>query len=437
MDIASRPFPILFAPPADEGDPLQTWWARPRTLTEWVQELALMANDISGATMNAAAVANSDGATMNAAAVANSDGATTMNADIIVPAAFDATDRLSSLVAPTSEFFLESTRLFYDNQRCRWVALKAFNKWRWNVWRRRPQCGVDLIMNEPVQNRDAILLTDTRNKAVYCFHRRDLFTNLMTKITAAEEMLPTPRPPTNPWTNQPLTPAQTIAVCQAILYDSAIRGRCPPTLFAAFCAARYDLRRFESDNASLLAQYAINSYFADIHEHNRDTVVDTVLELLRDSGVSYSAIAFRRWVRATPMTPIHREWLALVRDYTLHMNLHIEPRRHWYSDAGIYADVRSLYRRTPVGEAAGPRLRLLRRDGFTIQVGGTGATAESAAALATPSPISMAVLHLAGLVAPTAPPTPDVSGNTADAAESEAISALLMLLQGTNMHEYE
>jgi hypothetical protein len=49
----------------------------------------------------------------------------------------------------------------------------------------------------------------------------------------------------------------------------------------------------------------------------------------------------------------------------------------------------------------------------------------------------MAVLHLAGLVAPTAPPTPDVSGNTADAAESEAISALLMLLQGTNMHEYE
>jgi hypothetical protein len=411
MDISPRAFSLLFPAPIDDADPLQIWWARPRTLSEWVQELGQIANDVSGSA--------------------------SISGDSIIPAAFDATDRLSSLTRPILEFFRASTELFLANQRARWAALKAFNIWRYRVWRRRPQCGVDLIMNEPVQNRDAILVTDTRNKAVYCFHRRDLFTNLMTKITAAEEMLPTPRPPTNPWTNQPLTLAQTITICQAILYDSAIRGRCPPTLFAAFCAARYDLNRFESENSSLLAQYAIHSYFADIHEHNRETVVDTALELLRDSDVSYSAIAFRRWIRQTPLTPIHREWLSLVRDYTLHINLHIEPRRHWYHDTAIYADVRALYQRTPVGEAAGPRLRLLRRDGFTIPVGGTGVTAETAAALATPSPLSMAVLHLTGLVAPTTPaiPTPDPSGN--DTAEADAVSTLLMLLHGTNMYQYE
>ena len=413
--ITPRPFDILVPRPVDDSDPLQIWWARPRTLTEWIHELTQLGQDVSGSVTTAT---------------------DSISGDTLVPAAFDATDHLSTLVTHTAEFFRESTSLFYENQRSRWAALKAFNIWRYRVWRKTPQCNLDLIMNEPVPARDAIYLTDTRNRAVYCFHRRDLFSNLMTKITAAEEMLPTPRQPTNPWTNQPLTLGQTIAVCHALLQHSAARGRCPPTLFAAFCAARYNLNRFESDNASLLAQYAINSYFADLHDHNRETVADTALELLRDSGASYSAVAFRRWLRATPLTQIHRDWLALVRDYTLHMNLHIEPRRHWYSDAGIYSDVRALYRLTPVGEAAGPRLRLLRRDGFTVQVGGTGVTAASAATLATPSPLSMAVLHLAGLVSPAPasaviPTTAaiDVSGD----AEADAISTLLMLLQGNNM----
>lgn len=430
----SHPFSLLFPPPADEANPLQQWWSRPRSLTEWVQELGQIATDVSGAP------APVEGETLIAA-----------------PAPIDSISSLTPLQSTaTPEFLRASTELFYAHQRARWVARKAFNKWRTRVWRKRPQCGVDLIMNEPVAPRDAIYLTDTRNRAIYCFHRRDLFTNLMTKITAAEEMLPTPRPPTNPWTNQPLTLAQTIAVCQALLQDSVARGRCPPTLFAAFCAARYDLPRFESENSSLLAQYAINSYFTDIHDHNREVVVDTALELLRDSGVNYSAVAFRRWMRTGSTSLIHREWLSLVRDYTLHMNLHIQSRRHWYTDAAIYTDVRALYRRTPVGEPAGPRLRML-RNGLSIHVGPqviTPATAPTTATLSTiPSPLSMAVLHLAGLasdttltapIAPTAPTaaTTDASGNantstTTDTDEADALSALLMLLQGTNLYQYE
>lgn len=333
------PLSLLLPLPANPA--LHTWWSRSLTLRAWFNTLKqLTAEEIATAA------------------------ATTVSGDTILPgfesAGLASLETLSVSAPVTADFVQNSWDIFYANQRARWLALKAFNKWRWNIWRKRPQCGVDMIMNDPVEPRDALYLTDTRNRAVYCFHRRDMFTSLMSRLSAADEMLPTPRPPTNPWTNQELTLGQTITVCQAILQHAASRGRCPPTLFAAFCAAGYNLRRFESENTSFLAQHAITAYFKDLHEHNRETVADTMIELLRDSAVRYSAVAVRRWLRVTPQTPIHREWLAMVRDYTLHINLHIQPRRHWYHDIAIYTDVRELFRRTPLEDPAGPRLRLLR-----------------------------------------------------------------------------
>jgi hypothetical protein len=70
----------------------------------------------------------------------------------------------------------------------------------------------------------------------------------------------------------------------------------------------------------------------------------------------------RRWFRQTPVTPLHREWLDLARDYTLHLNLHIQPRPSWHDDTGIARDVRRLYARTDFSGAISPRLRLLRAD---------------------------------------------------------------------------
>lgn len=378
---------LLLAPARVSSVPL-TWWERDYTLTEWIQELQRQMQDVSGITVVEGAAA-------------------------------------SSSTETTTTDISTSLSLFYANQRIRWLAHKTLNKWRWNIWSKRPQCGVDLILNDPILPTDAVFLTDTRNRAVYAFHYRDLFTNLLTKITASDEMLPSPRPPTNPWTNQPLTQAQTIAVCHALLQHYAARRRCPPTLFAAFCEARFDLRRFESENTALLAQHAIASYFKDLHEHNQEPVADTALELLRDSGVRYSAVAFRRWLRQTPLTPLHREWLSLVRDYTLHLNLHLEPRRHWHSETGIYRDVRELFSRTPLENPAGPRLRLLQ---------GLNALPLSAT---NSAPFSTAVLHLNSL-GETLITTPgeevllhaqiDISGST---LQSQATAALLLLLQQT------
>ncbi len=252
------------------------------------------------------------------------------------------------------------TAIFEENQRRRWLARTVWHRLTQRIWRRRTQCNVDMIDMVEVSDADAILVTDAAHRTVYRFHRRDLFNTLLSNICMSEEMLPNPRAPRNPWTNAPFTYGQIVGVCQSLLQDYARHGRCPPVLFSAFWAAQFDVRRFAAENASLLGQHAITAYFKDINDHNRDTVADTIIQLLTEAGIACTPVGVRRWLRASPLTAGHREWLRLASDYTLYMNLHVQVRAHWHSDEMIQRDVRRLHQRHPVSDAAGPRLRALR-----------------------------------------------------------------------------
>jgi len=258
------------------------------------------------------------------------------------------------------EDYLERLKtLFYSNQRQRWLARIVLLRWTQRVWRRKTQCNVDMIDMAEVADRDAIFLTDTRHHTVFRFHRRDIFTNLLSNICMSDEMLPTPRYPTNPWTNAKLTLAQTIGLCQQLAADFGRRGQCPPVLFAAFWAARFNLKKFQEKNSSLLAQHAVTSFFKDLNDQTHTVVYDTITNLLNSAGLDYSPVAIRRWLRQTPVTPLHREWLELVRDYTLYINLHVQVRNTWHSEEYIYSDVRRLYTRTSLRNPPSQRLQLL------------------------------------------------------------------------------
>lgn len=250
--------------------------------------------------------------------------------------------------------------LFYNNQRKRWLARMTLQRWTQRVWLKRTQCNVDMIDMTEIPEKDAIFLTDTKHHQIYRFHKNDVFTNLLTNLGMADEMLPSPRYPTNPWTNTKLTMAQTMTICQQLVRDYAARGLCPPVIFAAFWASRFSLRRFQDQNSALLSQQAIRSFFKDLHEHNMSTVLDTITNLLYAANVDFSMTGFSRWLRQTPQTPIHREWLQMARDYTLYINLHIQVRARWYTEDYIHADVRALYDRTMIPDATSARMRLLR-----------------------------------------------------------------------------
>jgi len=255
--------------------------------------------------------------------------------------------------------FLQSvTAIFSDNQRARWLASVVLQRWKQRVWKRRTQCNVDLIDMVEFKDRDAILITDTKQRQIFRFHRRDLFSNLIANICMSEEMMPYPRIPTNPWSNVPWTLGQMMSVCTQLSLDYAQRGKCPPVLLAAFCEARFDLKRFKQDNASMLSQHAIYSYFKDLTAENMATVYDTLTQLLTSANLGYSSNAISRWLKQVPQTALHRDWLLLVRDYTVYINLHVQIRPNWRSVIDIRHDVRALYRRT-TAELPGRSLRVL------------------------------------------------------------------------------
>jgi hypothetical protein len=257
------------------------------------------------------------------------------------------------------DMFIILKGIFFRTQRKRWLANKVIQHWRYRIWSRKTLCNIDLIDMLPVHPSYAIRLTDTHHKQIYTFHMTDLFNNVLHNICMSDDMLPAPRQPTNPWSNVPLTLAQTIYICQQLTTHYASHGRCPPVLFSAFCESRYDIHTFREAHASLLSQYAIASYFKEIHEDNMETILDTMFQLLTGARVTYMSSILRRWLRQTPMSSIHREWLALIKDYTLYMNLHVQVRSSWRTDAAIFDDVRNLYGRTSFPDQSSVRVRML------------------------------------------------------------------------------
>ena len=250
--------------------------------------------------------------------------------------------------------------VFATNQRKRWLARVVQLKWTQRVWLKKTQCNVDMIDMAPIADADAIFMTDTKHRQIFRFHRRDIFTNLLSNICMSDEMLPMPREPTNPWNNSPLTMAQTIGLCTQLVQDFAKRGKCPPVLFSAFWAARFSLKRFQDENSALLSQHAIVAYFKDLHADNIHVVEETIMNLLTAASLDYSPTAIRRWLHQTPHTQLHRDWLAMARDYTMYVNLHIQARAHWYTVERIHSDVARLYNRMVLPNPISNRVRALR-----------------------------------------------------------------------------
>jgi hypothetical protein len=250
--------------------------------------------------------------------------------------------------------------LFHENQRRRWLARVVIQRLSQRIWTKRPACNVDLIDLQPVRAADAITVTDTTNNCIYRFHRRDLLNTVMSNLTLSDEFMPTPRHPTNPWTNEPFTRAQTMAVCHRLSADFVKRGRCPPPLLSAFWAANFSIKRFLAENSAVLSQYAIRNFFQEINDDNFSTLYDTMMGLLSDAGVDFSPTRVRRWLNTTPVTPTHQLWINFCRDYTLYLNLHIQARPTWYSPEHIYRDVHTLFANTRMPDPSSTRLRVIR-----------------------------------------------------------------------------
>lgn len=208
---------------------------------------------------------------------------------------------------------------------------------RYRIWSRRPVCNIDLITLEPIADADAFELMDTHERCIYRFHRSNMYKSIITNLGTATTMIAEPRAPTNPYTNNPLTLAQTISVCKRL----AATVPCPHPFFAAFWAARFDIQRFHTENIAALSQHAITSYFDEFNVENVTTIHGTVKTLL--TYTNYLVPEPSEWMGPFPFRD---DWRKLCRDYFIFVNLHVLARPHWSSNASIFTEAWTLAERS-------------------------------------------------------------------------------------------
>ena len=247
---------------------------------------------------------------------------------------------------------------FFTNQRKRYLAFKVLRQLTQRVWGRKIQCNIDLIDFEQIPPTCAIYMTDTVHRTIFRFHRRDILKNLTANLSQCVDMIARPRQPTNPFTNSILTYSQTVSLCQQLMLG--FTRHCPPTLFAAFWAAGFDIHMFQEKNSAILSQNAITAYFSELTNDNYDMVFETIISLLTVVRCTYSKPAVKKWLvtglTTQTSTGLHKDWLHLVRDYSLYINMYVQARPHWTSLSAVYTDVIHLYNRTTTFQPKTPTM---------------------------------------------------------------------------------
>lgn len=229
---------------------------------------------------------------------------------------------------------------FLESQRRRMLFRMLLLHTRHYIWSRRPVCNIDLVTLEPIADEHVFELTDTSSRCLFRFHRNNIYKAVLTNLFMSNEMVAEPRYPSNPYTNKPLTLAQTVSVCQRLVAMKIDHDSCPHPLLAAFWVARFDLQRFYTDNIAALSQHAIHSYFSDITESNVEVIRGTVHTFLLHTN--YVTPTTAKWLDTTNPITLRDEWRLLCRDYFVYANLQVQSRPHWSSSASIYIDAWTL-----------------------------------------------------------------------------------------------
>lgn len=104
------------------------------------------------------------------------------------------------------------SRLTRENQRLRWAFKRLLTLWLGK--RLRPANTEDPVSLEAPA--EPIRITDWTARRYYLFEAKTLLRDIRTKLYLNDQLFPTPQPPKNPFTNSPLTLAQTIHVTNSL-----------------------------------------------------------------------------------------------------------------------------------------------------------------------------------------------------------------------------
>tara|TARA_Y100000310_G_C20676915_1_gene813633 strand:- start:340 stop:1314 length:975 start_codon:yes stop_codon:yes gene_type:complete len=156
------------------------------------------------------------------------------------------------------------------NMKLRWYCNKMILLWRLRNLRKNQlpinNTTLDLEPIDKLAKEDTIILYYQDNQVYYVFHYANIMKTFQMSLENVEFGNPVPQPPCNPYTNEPLTLKQHIAVfdrCREIA--QAKRHRFPIMLNSY--SKYFDVKKFNENYRHFLCMRACKTYIKDIDEH--------------------------------------------------------------------------------------------------------------------------------------------------------------------------
>jgi hypothetical protein len=161
----------------------------------------------------------------------------------------------------------------------------------------------DIATMEPPKS--PVRIVDWGRRTVYIFEAKTLLRDIRSKLLLNDQLFPTPQPPRNPFTNLPLSLAQTLGAIEALrvngLADWSIES---------YKACRYSLATYKAQFQVHLKMRALEATFAQPGE---DDCVDLLYEFIKEQ-YDYADVRMERidiwlwFMRNQPNFPRIRLW---------------------------------------------------------------------------------------------------------------------------------
>ena len=186
-------------------------------------------------------------------------------------------------------------------QRYRFLFRKFLHHWRFK--RLEKVNTTDILTGEPPLT--PVHLVDWKLKRLWSFEATTLMRDITSRLYHHDGFFEEPLSPRNPYTNELLSPSQTISVWLQLSY-SRIPASTP---FTSFRAARWNLKRFTAEQSIPLQLFAFRKTMKDLnHVDTYEKILDFIQVAYNNEAVDCYTQAYSHALRNYHNNELVRRW---------------------------------------------------------------------------------------------------------------------------------
>ena len=157
-----------------------------------------------------------------------------------------------------------------------------------------------------------VYIVDWSAKSSMVFEASTLVRDITSRLMNHDGLFDTPQPPRNPYTNLPLTQAQTISIWNQISYYAVPLS----TAFTAFRQARWDYTKFTIDYAIILKLHAFRKTMRNpLHIDYMDRMKDFIQYVYDYEAISCNMGMYNHALYYKRSHPLLKKWARLCTEY--------------------------------------------------------------------------------------------------------------------------